>query len=206
MATVGGSDPVVVVGNDPYGDPVRSRVAGRVGPEHSMDEAVWSVFVDGLHLLARRVRDETGLRTVVHQHLGTLIESLDEVQRLLDATDPGLVGVCIDTGHWTFGTGGDPAIAIRELGDRVWHVHFKDCDPAVMARSRREGWDGLTSTGNGVFCSLGTGCVDFPAVLEALRDIDYRGWIVVEQDILPGMGDPRESARANREYLRSIGV
>ena len=103
-------------------------------------------------------------------------------------------------------TGGDPAAAVRELGDRVWHVHFKDCDTRVMDRSRREGWDGLTSTGNGVFCELGTGCVDFPGVLRALREIDYQGWIVVEQDILPGMGDPRESARRNREYLRSIGV
>jgi inosose dehydratase len=85
-------------------------------------------------------------------------------------------------------------------------VHFKDCDPAVVARSRREGWDGLTSTGNGVFCELGRGSVDFPGVLRALRENGFRGWIVVEQDILPGMGDPRESARHNREYLRSIGV
>jgi inosose dehydratase len=195
-----------VLGNDPYADHVRSSVAGRVRPEHGMDDDAWAAFIDGIGLLARRVRDEAGVRVVIHQHLGTLIESMDEVRRLLDATDPDLVGVCLDTGHWTFGTGGDPVAAVRELGGRIWHVHFKDCDPEVMARSRLEGWDGLTSTANGVFCELGTGCVDFPGVLSGLQDVGYAGWIVVEQDVLPGMGEPRESALRNREYLRSIGI
>ncbi|CAN5546790.1 hypothetical protein BH24CHL9_BH24CHL9_15980 [soil metagenome] len=105
---------------------------------------------------------------------------MDEVRRLLDATDPSLVGVCLDTGHWTFGTGGDPVAAVRELRDRIWHVHFKDCDLQVMAESRRQGWDGLTSTGHGVFCELGKGCVDFQGVLGALGEVGYEGWVVVE--------------------------
>ena len=75
-----------------------------------------------------------------------------------------------------------------------------------MAQSRREGWHGLTSTGHGVFCELGKGSVDFPGVLAALRETGYDGWIVVEQDILPGMGHPKESARRNREYLRGLGL
>ena len=206
LATVGGPDTIVVLGNDPYGDPLRGKVAGRVGPEHGMSDDGWAVFARGAEHLARRVRDEAGIRTVIHQHLGTLVESGDEVRRFLDATDPALVGVCLDTGHWTFGTGGEPAAAVRELRERIWLVHFKDADPAVMAESRRQGWDGLTSTEHGVFCELGKGCVDFPGVLAALREVGYEGWIVVEQDILPGMGDPRESARRNRAYLRSIGI
>jgi inosose dehydratase len=116
------------------------------------------------------------------------------------------VGICLDTGHWTFGTGGNPIDAINEHRDRIWHVHFKDCDPAVVAESRRLGWHGLESTAHGVFCELGRGSVDFPGVLRALQDVGYDGWIVVEQDVLPGMGDPLESARRNRAYLRSIGL
>jgi inosose dehydratase len=206
LAAVGGPDTMVVLGNDPYGDPVRGRMAGRITPAQGLTDEQWTVFARAANDLARRVRDEAGIRTVIHQHLGTLIETGAEVRRLLDMTDPSLLGACLDTGHWTFGTGEDPADAVRELGDRIWHVHFKDCDPLVMAESRAQEWDGLTSTGHGVFCELGTGCVDFPGVLGALEEIGYGGWIVVEQDILPGMGNPRESARRNREYLRSIGL
>jgi inosose dehydratase len=206
LAAAGGPTTFIVLGNDPYGDPVRGKNAGRITAEHGMTDEQWAVFARGADHVARRVRDEAGIRTVIHQHLGTLIESGPEVRRFLDATDPDLVGVCLDTGHWTFGTGEDPALAVRELRDRIWHVHFKDCDPAVVTESRRQEWDGLTSTGHGVFCELGKGSVDFPGVLEALRGIGYDGWIVVEQDILPGMGDPKESARRNREYLRSIGL
>jgi inosose dehydratase len=206
LAAVGGPGTFIVLGNDPYGDPARGKAAGRITAEHGMSDAQWEVFADGANHLARRVRDEAGIRTVIHQHLGTLVESMDEVRRFLDTTDPSLVGVCLDTGHWTFGTGGDPATAVRELGDRIWHVHFKDCDPTVMAESRAREWDGLTSTGHGVFCELGKGCVDFPGVLRALREVGYDGWIVVEQDVLPGMGDPRESARRNRDFLLSIGI
>jgi inosose dehydratase len=206
LAAVGGPDTMIVLGNDPYGDPVRGKMAGRITPEQGLTDEQWAVFTKGANHLARRVRDEAGIRTVIHQHLGTLVETMDEVHRFLDGTDPSLVGVCLDTGHWTFGTGGNPASAVRELRDRLWHVHFKDCDPAVVAESRRLEWDGLTSTGHGVFCELGKGSVDFPGVLAALGEIGYDGWIVVEQDVLPGMGRPRDSALRNREYLRSIGL
>jgi len=134
------------------------------------------------------------------------VETGAEVRRLMSMTDPDLLGICLDTGHWTFGTGENPVDAVREFGDRIWHVHFKDCDPAVMAESRAREWDGLTSTGHGVFCELGKGCVDFAGMLDALEAIGYRGSIVVEQDVLPGMGDPKESARRNRDYLRALGV
>ncbi len=206
LARVGGPGAVVVLGNDPYGNPLRTRMAGRVTPDHAMSDEQWTVFAAGANHVARRVMDEAGIRTVLHQHIGTLIETEAETRRLLDLTDPSVLGLCLDTGHWTFGAGGDPVAAVRELRDRVWHVHFKDCEPAVAEASRVNEWDGPTSVGHGVFCELGRGCVDFPGMLAALGDIGYDGWIVVEQDVLPGMGHPRESAGRNRAYLRSIGA
>ncbi|MFN8631049.1 MAG: sugar phosphate isomerase/epimerase [Chloroflexota bacterium] len=206
LAEVGGPDSFIVLGNDPYGDPVRGANAGRITCDMGLDEAGWWGFASAAETLARRVRDEAGIRTVVHPHLGTLVETGAEVRELMARTDPELLGLCLDTGHWRFGTGEDPVDAVREFGSRIWHVHFKDADPAVMDESRRLGWSGLESTGHGVFCELGRGCVDFPGVLAALREVGYDGWIVVEQDVLPGMGEPRESARRNRAYLASIGL
>lgn len=206
LARVGGPEAVVVLGNDPYGDPRRTLISGRVTPADGLDEEGWKVLAEGYNYVARRVMDEAGIRTVVHQHIGTWVETEAEARRLFDMTDPSVLGLCLDTGHWTFGAGGDPVAAVREFRDRVWHVHFKDCDTAVAEASRVNGWSGPESVGHGVFCELGTGSVDFPGMLAALEEIGYGGWVVVEQDVLPGMGNPRESARRNREYLRSLGV
>lgn len=205
LARVGGSDAVIVLGNDPYGNPVRTKNVGRITPEMGMTDEQWRSFTAGAEEIARRVRDEAGIRTVVHQHIGTYIETMDEVQRLIDSTDPSLLGLVVDTGHWSFG-GGDPAAAIRQLRDRVWHVHFKEFKREVADQTRANGWDGPMAVGKGVFAELGTGSVDFPGVLDALGEIGYKGWIVVEQDVLPGMGTPGDSAKRNREYLRSIGL
>ncbi len=205
LAQVGGPEAVIVLGNDPYGDPFRTKVAGRVTPEMAMDEETWRVFAAGANTVARRVLEETGLRTVIHHHIGTWVETPAETQRLMEMTDPDILGLCFDTGHWAFG-GGDPVEGIRAHAERIWHVHFKDYQPQVGQQSRLNEWDGPTSVGHGVFCELGQGGVDFPAVLQALNAIGYDGWIVVEQDVLPGMGTPKESAQRNRDYLRGIGL
>jgi inosose dehydratase len=115
------------------------------------------------------------------------------------------MGLCFDTGHYSF-AGGDPLEGLERHKDRIWHVHFKDHDPKIAAQSRVEGWTGVQSVEHGVFCELGHGNVNFPAVKAKLESLGYDGWIVVEQDVLPGMGNPKESARRNREYLRSIGL
>ncbi len=205
LATVGGPDCVIVLGNDPYGNAVRTKNAGRITPALSMDDRTWELFAGGASRLARSVRDETGLRTVFHHHIGTWIETEQETRRLLDMTDPDLLGLCFDTGHWQF-AGGDPVMAIQTYAARIWHVHFKDCDQDIAAQSHAEEWDGVTSVGHGVFCELGKGGVPFPAVRDSLKSAGYHGWIVVEQDILPGMGTPKESAQRNRDYLASLGL
>lgn len=205
LAAVGGKDCFVVLGNDAYADPVRTKNAGRITPAMGMDEDTWKVFAEGANYVAQRVMDEAGLRTVFHHHIGTWVETPAETQRLMDMTNPDILGLVFDTGHWTFG-GGDPVQGIHQHASRIWHVHFKDHEPNVARQSREQQWDGLTSVGHGVYCELGKGSVDFPAVLTTLKAIGYDGWIVVEQDVLPGMGTPKESARRNREYLRSIGL
>lgn len=205
LRAVGGDRAFVILGNDPYMDRIRSKNAGRIVPEQSMNAAQWQTFASGANRVAQAVHDATGLRTIFHHHVGTWVETPAETQRLLEMTDPKILGLCFDTGHWMFG-GGDVIAGLKKHADRIWHVHFKDCSQRVAVRSRAEAWDGPTSIGHGIFSELGKGDVDFPAVLKQLRAMIYDDWVVVEQDVLPGMGTPRASAQRNRDYLRSIGV
>ena len=195
----------VVLADDNGKDPVRTRNAGRIGPGMGLSDADWATFGKGANRVAEAVRRETGLRTVFHPHCAGFGETPAEVDALLARTDPNLLGLCLDMGHYAFG-GGDPLKALQRLGSRVWHVHFKDCEPAVAAKSREAGWDYFTSVGNGVFCELGRGGVPFAEIVRALQRRGFDGYVVVEQDVLPGMGMPMESARRNRQYLAGIGL
>ena len=102
--------------------------------------------------------------------------------------------------------GGDPVTGIRKYGERIWLVHFKDFDPEVLEKAKEESLNYQEMIGEGIFSELGTGAVDFSAVLSAMKDISYKGPIVVEQDVLPGMGSPAENAKRNFAYLKSIGL
>ena len=202
--------PFLALADDNGTDPVRTANAGRTDPEMSLTGKQWKVFAHGAEEIARAVKSETGLRTVFHHHCAGFVERPDEVGRLLDMTDPDLLGLVLDTGHYTYGSGkNDPQVvleALERFAERIWYMHFKDCHPEIANRARSEGWDYFEAIRRGVFCELGQGCVDFPKVLSKLKQQNYEGWVVVEQDVLPGMGSPKQSALRNREYLRSIGI
>jgi inosose dehydratase len=206
----GDQAPLLILADDNGADPQRTRYAGRITPEMGLSEGEWETFAGGAERIARSVLEETGLRTAFHHHCAGDIETPEEVARLLDMTDARLLGLVFDTGHMLFGSGSlDGAVvldAFKRFGERVWHVHFKDCQAQVVERARAEGWDYFTALRHGVFCELGKGNVPFAALTEQLRAKDYHGWIVVEQDILPGMGSPKASARRNRDFLRTIGL
>jgi inosose dehydratase len=205
MAAVQGSSPFIVLADENGKDPVRTQNAGRIQPEMGLSEAEWQVFAAGAEQVALAVRHETGLRTVFHHHCAGYVETPAEVERLLSLTDPGLLGLCFDSGHYHFG-GGDALQGLKKHASRIWLFHFKDCQPDVAARSAAAGWDYFNSVRQGVFCELGKGAVDFPALTAELQRMGYTGWGVVEQDVLPGMGKPKQSAQRNREYLHSLGL
>lgn len=200
--------PFLVLAGDNGSDPLRTQQAGRITPEMGLSVEQWRVFADGANRIAAAVRDQTGLRTAFHPHCAGWVETPDEIARFLDLTDPALLGIVFDTGHYAYGAGGCATIgtALERFADRIWYVHFKDCHPGVLATAHQHGWDYFEAVRNGVFCELGQGCVDFPAVLAWLHEDKYEGFITVEQDVLPGMGTPKESAARNRTYLRSIGL
>jgi len=199
--------PYLVLADDNGSVPERTRLAGRVTPGAGLRAAEWKVFGAGADQLAHAVYEETGLKTVFHHHCAGYVETPDEIATLLELTNPQTLGLVFDTGHYSYGAGDgdcDVVAALERFGARVWYIHCKDCEPEVARRARAEQWDYFTALRHGVFCELGKGCVDFPALLRRLAARRYDGYVLVEQDILPGMGTPKESARRNREYLRSI--
>ncbi len=212
LAGAEGSTPLIVLADENGKIAPRTQKAGRIQPADGLSEAEWQVFAEGAEKVAGAVKAETGLRTVFHHHCAGYVETPEEIETLLRLTNPALLGLCLDAGHYAFGGGDQAPLALkaaaveclRRHSARVWHVHFKDCQPEVAARSRQEGWDYFTSVRQGVFCELGQGVVDFAALKAELEAGGYQGWIVVEQDVLPGMGRPQESARRNRQYLHSL--
>jgi len=196
--------PFIVLADDNGKSTTRTQLAGQIKPEHGLTNEQWKTFAQGAEHLAREVYDQTGVRTVFHHHCAGFVETPAEIEKLLSLTDPDLLGLCFDAGHYMFG-GGDPVAGLRKHADRIWHVHFKDCHPEIAIQSRTESWDYFESVRKGIFCELGLGAVDFPALKAILNELNYDGWIVVEQDVLPGMGNPKDSAQRNRDYLESIG-
>ena len=170
-----------------------------------LTEEEWHIFAVGVNYVAREVKTKTGLRTVFHHHCAGYVETPLEIDQLLALTDPSLVGLVLDMGHYQFG-GGDPLEALKKHQSRIWHIHFKDCHPEIAEQARKEGWDYFQSVGNGVFCELGKGAVDFSSIVAELNLQKYEGWIVVEQDVLPGMGNPKVCAKRNREYIKTLGL
>jgi inosose dehydratase len=181
------------------GDDRRRAEAGRVDESRGLDESGWRNLAEGLHELARRV-EPYGMELVFHNHVGTYVETAAETARLLDETDPALVGWCLDIGHLAFG-GGDALAMLPRHASRVRHVHVKDVDGRVLARARAERWSFRTALAHYIFPPLGQGIARIPEVVAALRAAGYDGWYVIEQDTSPS---PTATARANRRYLEAL--
>lgn len=180
--------------------PERESRAGRAS-----DPATPRLSDDGLAALARILETLAGEATAgghrlaFHPHAGTFVETPDEVARLAAASDPDLVGFCLDVGHYAVG-GGDPVAAIRSLGRRVRHVHLKDVAPEPLERLRAGRTSGfLAALRDRLFTELGAGLLDLDGVLGALAAIDYDGWLMIEQDTT--WRPPSESAAIGRAVL-----
>jgi myo-inosose-2 dehydratase len=159
-------------------------------------DADWRRFGDRLTALADRTAGE-GLALVYHHHMGTVVQSAGDIDRLMDSTGPALK-LLLDTGHATF-AGADPLALARRYADRVGHVHCKDVRRAVAEDVRARDLSFLDAVVAGVFTVPGDGIVDFPAVLSALPA--YRGWLVIEAEQDPDKANPLEYATLGHRNL-----
>ena len=205
MRDAGATDAFIVLSDNNGSVPEREQQAGRIRAEHHLPEEAWTTFAAGADRVAREVWEQTGLRSVFHPHCGGYVETPDEIDELMRLTDPARLGLVLDTGHVLY-AGGDPLEVFEAHRDRVRHVHFKDCDLKVAKAVRAQGLGYLAAVRAQLFCELGTGAVDFAGITRALTAAAYDGWIVVEQDVFPGYGTPKQSAQKSREYLRTLGL
>jgi inosose dehydratase len=185
--------------------PRRAPTAGRASEAEQMDKAEWVAFRDRFATIAKMGTEEYGLTVGIHAHAAGFIDFEPELERLLDEVDEKHLKICFDTGHHSY-AGFDPVAFMRRHMSRISYMHFKDIDPVVKAKAIANRTGFYEACGQGIFCNLGQGDVDFPAVRQLLLDANFEGWCTVEQDCDPSMDvRPIDDARANREYLQSIG-
>ncbi|MBB4892282.1 inosose dehydratase [Streptomyces olivoverticillatus] len=166
----------------------------------------WHHLAVGTERLAREVRDAYGLTIAVHPHADTHIDTEAHVERFLDATDPSLVNLCLDTGHYAY-CGGDSVELIKTYGERIGYLHLKQVDPAVLAGVVEQGTPFGPAVRQGVMCEPPTGVPALEPVLAAAQGLGVDLFAIVEQDMYPCPPDqPLPIARRTRAFLRSCGA
>jgi inosose dehydratase len=197
IAAAGGS--VLVIIDRPGA--ARAATAGRPEDAARLRGPAWRGMLDRFEATAGVARDH-GLTPVVHPHAGSFVEFEDEVERLLEASS---LDLCLDTGHAAY-AGMDPAAALAAYAPRIGHVHLKDVRANVLrdVRTRKRGfWQAVE---RGVFCPLGDGAVDLPAILAALAESNYGGYATIEQDRVAGSGAPLHDLLRSVAAVRSADV
>ncbi|MDR2524899.1 MAG: myo-inosose-2 dehydratase [Oscillospiraceae bacterium] len=165
-----------------------------------MDGAQWARLCDGLNRLGE-IAVKKGMKLTFHHHMGTVVQTEEEIDRLMENTDPALVHLLFDSGHLSF-AGIDPVQVLQKHARRVAHVHLKDMRPTIVARVKAERLSFLEGVRLGAFTVPGDGCVDFAPLFEVLDGAHYEGWLVVEAEQDPAKANPFAYALKARKYIR----
>ncbi len=185
--------------------PRRAPTAGRFDEAELMTGFEWKEFKERITTVAKIGTEEYGLTVGIHAHAAGFIDFEPETERLLQEVEEKYLKICFDTGHHSY-AGFDPTSFIERHMDRISYIHFKDIDPHVKADVVSKRTDFYAACGQGIFCNLGAGDVDFRTIRKLLIESRFNGWCTVEQDCDPGgKTSPLEDAKINRKYLQSIG-
>lgn len=162
-------------------------------------EEEWEKLARGLEKLAE-LAAEKGMLVSYHHHMGTGVQTLEEVDKLMEMTDPNLVHLLFDSGHFTF-SGENPEEALRKHVKRVKHVHLKDVRKEVLDKVKAENLSFLQAVKQGAFTVPGDGMIDFEPLFKLLHENNYEGWFVVEAEQDPAKANPLEYAMKARKYI-----
>ena len=177
----------------------------QIRPER-LDDDDWKRLIDTTHKVAEIARQKFDLRLAYHSSPDSHVAFEDQIEKLLEDTDPELVCLGQDIGHLAY-RGVDPVEFVRRHHHRIPYLHFKSVDPDLQKSVEAQEIPFIQAVEKGMFCELSRGLVDYVAFRDLLKEIDFDGWAIVEQDMYPAPFDkPLPIAKSNREYLRSIGI
>ena len=167
--------------------------------KYVMNEEEWKLLADGLNKLGKIAKNK-GMTLTFHHHMGTVVQTEEEIDRFMELVDPDLVYLLFDSGHLSF-AGIDPEKVLKKYVNRVKHVHLKDIRREMVEKSREERWSFLRGVREGVFTVPGDGDVDFGPIFRILEEAAYEGWVVVEAEQDPAKANPLAYAKKARAYI-----
>ena len=181
---------------------VHSDINKNLASKPILSDSDWELLIGSLNK-AGEICNNYGIRLAYHHHMGTCVQTAEEIKRLLEFTEPNYVNLCVDTGHLYY-AGIDPVVFIESNLDRIEHVHFKDVRKEEFKRYDSSSDSFLNTILSGIFTVPGDGCIDFSSIVKILQQNLYKGWIIVEAEQDPDKADPLHYANSARNYLDSI--
>lgn len=168
--------------------------------KYVLNDEEWQVLTDGLNKMGK-IALEYGIDMTFHHHMGTVVQTAAEIDRLMENTDPRYVNLLFDSGHLAY-CGEDYIEVLKKYASRIKHVHLKDIRPEVVKRVKEEKLSFLQGVRLGTFTVPGDGAIDFKPIFEILSDSGYEGWLLVEAEQDPAVANPLEYALKARKYIK----
>lgn len=165
-----------------------------------MNDEEWKTFCDGMNRLGKISKEEYGIALTFHHHMGTVVQTADEVDRMMENTDPEYVSLLFDTGHFAY-CGEDPLAMVKKYASRIKHVHLKDIRQDVVDKVKAENLSFLDGVRMGTFTVPGDGVINFDPIFKVLEETGYTGYMVVEAEQDPAKANPLEYAKKARAFI-----
>lgn len=170
------------------------------GHKYVMNDEEWDTFCNGMNKLGKIAKEEYEISLTFHHHMGTVVQTAAEVERMMEGTDPEYVSLLFDTGHFAY-CGEDPLEMVKKYVNRIKHVHLKDIRPKIVEKVKKENLSFLDGVRLGTFTIPGNGCIDFDPIFKVLEDAGYEGYMLVEAEQDPAKANPLEYAMRARKFI-----
>ncbi|MDE7079090.1 MAG: myo-inosose-2 dehydratase [Clostridia bacterium] len=167
--------------------------------KYVMSDSEWEKFAKGMNRLGE-IAGSMGINLVYHHHMGTVVQTAEEIDRMMEMTDSDKFSLLFDSGHLAY-CGQDYLAVLKKYADRVKHVHLKDIRPQVVDKVKSQKLSFLQGVREGAFTVPGDGCIDFAPIFEILDKSGYEGWMIVEAEQDPANANPLEYAIKARKYI-----